>query len=360
MTRILTGAALTASTASNVRDALLFRADLSGREAVKSPILGAKTSPSTLPIGWAVLQSLNLATTVTGVGADYVDIQISGTPNATSSYILRVGALTDKGTAAINDVWASSGYAALLSGSFTNIGNTVFSVGEYNAAGNLIDGALYTPDQKASFDGNQRRIGGTFTLTNPATSRVAGLFILRTTSGLAVNATFRFYSTEIQLRSGVIAFNSGLGTISWNQVNYLGIGTLGTISAIEESAEIQGAGVKVTLSGVPGALISSALLEDYQNRPCYIYHAFFDVNTDALILDPVLIFEGEIDTMEVAVGSSATISVSCENILARWQRPNVRRWTDIEQRRRYPDDKGFQYVSESAERQIYWGRPAPK
>ena len=61
---------------------------------------------------------------------------------------------------------------------------------------------------------------------------------------------------------------SGYGTITYNGTGYLGIGTLGTISPIEETTDIAARGISLQLSGVPTAQIAIALTENYQGREC--------------------------------------------------------------------------------------------
>lgn len=165
------------------------------------------------------------------------------------------------------------------------------------------------------------------------------------------------YFFRAEFTSGTAAFHTRLGDIVFDGVTYRGVGGLGSISAIEEASEVQANNVRVTLSGIEGngASIATALNEKYQNKPCLIHYGLLDDNY-ALVLSPVLIFKGAIDTMEISVGDIATISVLCQNRFADWQKAKPRYYTNTEQKKLYPTDRGFELMQESQERKILWGR----
>ena len=64
---------------------------------------------------------------------------------------------------------------------------------------------------------------------------------------------------------------SGYGTIQWNGLSWTGVGHLGGISAIEESSDFRANVVTVSLSGIPAALVSTALGSTRQGLPGRIW-----------------------------------------------------------------------------------------
>jgi hypothetical protein len=56
--------------------------------------------------------------------------------------------------------------------------------------------------------------------------------------------------------------------------------------------------------------------------------------------------------------STATISVTVENVLIKLERPVVRRFTNEDQKSRFPSDKGLEYVASLQDKEIFWGRTA--
>jgi hypothetical protein len=148
---------------------------------------------------------------------------------------------------------------------------------------------------------------------------------------------------------------SGYGTITYNGTGYLGIGTLGTISPIEETTDLAARGITMQLSGVPTAQIAIALTENYQGRECSILFAAM-ASDGTLVSTPVTVFSGRMDVMTINDdGEQAIIGMSAENKLVDFRRPREVRYTDEEQKALFPTDKGLEFVNAIQEKQIYWG-----
>lgn len=156
--------------------------------------------------------------------------------------------------------------------------------------------------------------------------------------------------------SGNLNLWNGIGNITVDSVDYVGAGTLLSISAISESAELTANGITVALSGVTEPLISKARDEDYQGRELKVLLGI--INEDGTVsVDPVVVFSGFMDTMVLNDGGeTATIQVTVENRLIEFERTRVRRYTAEDQKIDYPNDKGLEFVAEMAEKEIVWGR----
>ena len=148
---------------------------------------------------------------------------------------------------------------------------------------------------------------------------------------------------------------SGYGTITYSGTGYLGIGTLGTISPVEETTDLAARGISMQLSGVPTALIAVALTENYQGKACSIMFGALD-SSGALVSTPITIFSGRMDVMSINDdGQNATIGMTAENKLVDFRRPREVRYTDEEQKNLYSGDKGLEFVNSIQEKEIYWG-----
>jgi hypothetical protein len=160
-------------------------------------------------------------------------------------------------------------------------------------------------------------------------------------------ASFSF-STPVRLWSGY-------GTITVGSVTYQGIGTLGTISPVEETTDLSARGINFQLSGIPSAYVSIALTENYQGKACSVLFGALDA-TGAIVSSPVTIFAGRMDVMSVNDdGQNATIIMSAENKLVDFRRPREVRYTQEEQENLHPGDLGLEFVTAIQEKQIYWG-----
>lgn len=160
---------------------------------------------------------------------------------------------------------------------------------------------------------------------------------------------------ELEYESLTSRAHTGVGELTFDGKTFYGVGQLGHIDAVTESADLSANGLTLTLSGVTQENISIALNEPYQNRPATIYLAL--LNEDGqLVGTPSVIYAGNIDTQTLSVGKKGAISIALENRLVDWDRPRVSRYNNETQQRHYPNDKGFEFVEQTAEKQIVWGR----
>jgi hypothetical protein len=144
---------------------------------------------------------------------------------------------------------------------------------------------------------------------------------------------------EMIFDSGALRLWSGIGDRILNGNTFNGAGQFGKIDRIEESAgDIKAAGITLSLSGIPANLRALAEDEDCQGRPVNVWLGFFDsdwtlianaVKLNGYLMDYPIIEEG---------GSTCTITVFCESILADLERPKVRRYTHEDQQDLYPGD----------------------
>jgi hypothetical protein len=131
------------------------------------------------------------------------------------------------------------------------------------------------------------------------------------------------------------------------------------ISDIEEAAEVIVSSVTLSLSGIDQVWISNVLQEDYIDRTVKIYTAFMDESW-ALVVDPVLIFEGRMDQPSIEEDPDAgtsSVSVSATNAWVDFSRKTGRHTNHEEQTLHFAGDKGFEFASEVTP-DIIWGRPS--
>ena len=164
---------------------------------------------------------------------------------------------------------------------------------------------------------------------------------------------------KLQFDSGTTRTWSGRGDITFGGEVYQGVGDLGSIGVVEESIEHKAFGITMRLTGIPAALLSVALSEDVQGRTAQVWLGFLDASYQ-LVADPVLAFQGRMDTMNPSLGETVTITITAESRLIDLHRARVRRYTAANQNERFPGDKGLEFVTEATEKEIFWGQPTPK
>lgn len=198
-------------------------------------------------------------------------------------------------------------------------------------------------------------------------------------SVLTAEAIQPFFAVRLFFDTQTLNFWTGLGELSVGGVTYTGTGQLLQISQLQETAEISAKGATITLSGIPSNLISLALTEPYQGRVCEIYFGAIDANRVYLIdedgnyilnedssridigtgdpNDIVQVFSGYMDQMNIDEGAeTSAIGLAIESKLIDLERPRVFRYTDANQKSRFVNDKGFEFVEDLQDRRFNWGR----
>lgn len=192
---------------------------------------------------------------------------------------------------------------------------------------------------------------------------------------------------ELDFGGGVVRAHSAIGTISWGGNDWLGVGTFGQVSAVEDSAEMQRQTVSYTLNGIPSEMLALVLGEQYQGRSAKLYLGFYasvalpasdmlredtgyilmedggrielepePIISQGLVDDPLLIALGKMDVSTIDQGQTLTVIITAESRFAAWNRPIVRRYTNAEQTTRFPGDKGLEFIDQAAQKEIFWGR----
>jgi superfamily II RNA helicase len=106
------------------------------------------------------------------------------------------------------------------------------------------------------------------------------------------------------------------------------------------------------MTGIPSSFLALALQEPYQGRECRIYFGLEIFLTE--------IFSGELDQMNIEeAAETSTISVTAENVLIKLERPVVKRYTNQDQKSRYPLDKGLEYIADLQDKELFWGKATP-
>jgi len=161
---------------------------------------------------------------------------------------------------------------------------------------------------------------------------------------------------EFQFASGTLRLHSGVGTYTWGSNDWLGIGSLGSMSEVEET-EAPGAGYKVSyqLSGIDSTILTEALGEQIYGRLVIRYEGMLDDNGQ-LVDTPHELRRDYMDVMEIARGGEIdTVTLHCESELIRDTRPPGAMFSDEDQQVLFAGDTGFQYLAKLEDAQIHWG-----
>lgn len=187
---------------------------------------------------------------------------------------------------------------------------------------------------------------------------------------------------EIHFVSGPVYIWSGYQSIDWNGHTWLGAGGLVNVSTIEESSTVEAKGITISMSGISTDFLSDILLEFQVGLPAIVYLGFFDTTgtesgggygsggygeggygsgagggIGSLIPDPVISWSGRTDQPTIEMdGTTATISVNCENRFVEMNVAVDRRYTNEDQQLDFPGDRGMEFVNSIQDVRIFWGQ----
>tara|TARA_R110002020_G_scaffold337389_1_gene552863 strand:- start:2136 stop:2660 length:525 start_codon:yes stop_codon:yes gene_type:complete len=148
-------------------------------------------------------------------------------------------------------------------------------------------------------------------------------------------------------------------------------GTLGQIGGLSES-ESEG-GTSLTFSALDPAVLAALAAGGFLNAPVTIHVSPVDFfvpvsfDSDAFKFDSTLItfdsargagiayFDGFATGLNIGIGSdSSSITLACSSKSQTIARPRSARYSDQEQQRNHPGDKGMEYASVIASKEVIW------
>jgi len=151
-----------------------------------------------------------------------------------------------------------------------------------------------------------------------------------------------------------IRLHTGIGDLIYNSNTFQGIGTLGSISSINENTTMATASVDLSLSGIDTLLINTFNRKDIQNSNVTIWHGY--INDLGELLVPVIVFNGFVNNTSVDIGKdTSVINVNVIDEFTRWQKNLPKRYNNESQTADYPNDILFSRQTEMLQESITWG-----
>lgn len=158
----------------------------------------------------------------------------------------------------------------------------------------------------------------------------------------------------LTFKSKTVYVWSGVGNLVYNGNTYLGVGSLGSIDPITESADVHAYGTSVALSGIDPTILGECLTDIQLGAPATIMLALLDSNGN-ILGTPQTIFAGVVDKPVVAPGTKeVTIKLALETKLTNLSRANQRRYTSADQNLYYPNDAFFSWVEQLNDIALKW------
>ena len=149
---------------------------------------------------------------------------------------------------------------------------------------------------------------------------------------------------------------NGVGDLTFSSNTYSGLGDLISISTIEETSDVSASGINVVLTGLKSSFLSTALNEDYQNRPITVFLGFLSAGSSDVV-GTLILFKGRMISLEVVdTPEGARVRIDAENRLLDLRRPSNLRYTKESQNFLFSGDVGLNRVNSLMDKEIIWGR----
>lgn len=163
---------------------------------------------------------------------------------------------------------------------------------------------------------------------------------------------------ELTASALTFRFWSGIRDITWNGETWLSTPTFKGIEGISESLNTEPSGLTAEWAGEQAV---GALLNDlHYGDVCKYWLGFLDAAGN-VIPDPILLFEGNLDTTELDdKKESSTVKLNFENVLIALNRQEELRYNSETQKRFHPLDEAFRFLAYLQNFSAFWGNRKKK
>lgn len=169
--------------------------------------------------------------------------------------------------------------------------------------------------------------------------------------------TRAIYFAEFHFVSGTLYISSAMQTITWGGHDWIGLGALGAIGTVEEADTLDAKSLDFTLNVAQSSLLAKAVgqVEDYRGRAAKLYMCPLDEQF-RLVGTPEPCWTGSMDQMPVGIGTdgSGQITLKCETAAYGMKRRPALRMNAAQQKKKYPNDTGFDYLNDMLGRPQLW------
>lgn len=165
------------------------------------------------------------------------------------------------------------------------------------------------------------------------------------------------FLVHADFKSQSMRFWTGVGERQLGGEVWQGVGAIAEISDITRLENGQADPFKVKAASTP-EVMSSALIEfeeEASDRPLKVHMQFFDLSEDTPLGAPWLLRDGIMRGASLEVDEEAmSVSVACDTLTSNRGRPAYGMFTDRDQKSRYPQDRGLEFVGGLNGKTIVW------
>ncbi|CAM0043793.1 tail protein [Vibrio phage K394] len=160
-------------------------------------------------------------------------------------------------------------------------------------------------------------------------------------------------AVEILYKSDPVRVHTSTGDVVIGGQTYTGVGALGGIDPVKQSANNGPATLNLSLTGLDPTLVAATLNERTAGSKVKIMVCSLD--DDYKVNSASIIFAGRVSTQRFAYGQEMSIEVEIVDRLADWQRKGSRRFDQESHTNEQPGDDYFRFIAQMSEKPLYWG-----
>lgn len=182
----------------------------------------------------------------------------------------------------------------------------------------------------------------------------------------ALNAALgeEVFLVSLEYSGGTLYMNTGSRPLDWDGETWDAVGGGLSLGSIEESGDLRGEGLDITLSGVDQSVAAILLAQEYRGRSVFVGQAVLNQTTGEVI-DVFKWFDGlQLDNYEISENVvrgkplTSTVRTRVRHRLAQDEFAGIRSNLHGHQRY-YPNDTFWQHSASIANQKFYWGTSAP-
>ena len=159
---------------------------------------------------------------------------------------------------------------------------------------------------------------------------------------------------KLAFPSGTVFIHNGVGTFSFAGDDYLGVGAFGSISVMEDTIDIVGKPISLTLSSIVPEIIDAVTTEQIFGKDADIYIGV--LNADGVLQGtPDNWFSGHMEKVVILLGNKDGVKLTLQSRASRVRLRNNKRYTSEDQQDEHPGDLFFEFLPSLMEKVVNWG-----
>lgn len=166
-------------------------------------------------------------------------------------------------------------------------------------------------------------------------------------TALEQSATRVVYFCEFQFATATLRVNTTNQTITWGGFDWIGLGSVSNIGAVEESDGMEPRSLSFTLNAAQPSWLALSVgpVEEYRGQPAKMY--FCPLDSGFLpVGNPEICWSGLMDVVSVGMsGDEGSINLKCETSAYGLKRRQVSRINAAQHKLKNPTDTGFDYLT---------------